>query len=55
VLNLDTHEIIPYRALVSCCDAILEQQSERLSGEELEALAAKRQEYSRLAAQWKRP
>jgi glycosyltransferase involved in cell wall biosynthesis len=55
VLNLDTHEIIPYRALVSCCDAVLEQKSAALSQEELEALTAKREEYSKLAEQWKRP
>jgi glycosyltransferase involved in cell wall biosynthesis len=56
VLNIDTHEIIPYRSLVRCYDAILERDGDNtLSLEQRDALAAKREEYSSLAAQWKRP
>jgi glycosyltransferase involved in cell wall biosynthesis len=54
VLYLDTHEIIPYRALVSCYDSIINRDSESLSEEDLKALIEKREEYDRIAVNWKR-
>jgi glycosyltransferase involved in cell wall biosynthesis len=55
VLNIDSHEIIPYRSLVRCCDEILSRESDDLNEEQLDALNANRREYSQVVSQWKRP
>jgi hypothetical protein len=55
VLMIDTHEIIPYTALVTCYDAIISQKADELTREQLDALQAKREEYRKLVSEWKRP
>jgi glycosyltransferase involved in cell wall biosynthesis len=55
VLNIDTHTIIPYTALVTCYDESIKQKSESITPDELHALEEKREEYRKLASQWKRP
>jgi glycosyltransferase involved in cell wall biosynthesis len=48
VLYLDTHEIIPYRKLVMCYDAVIEREDESLSPEQRDTLIEKREEYRRI-------
>jgi glycosyltransferase involved in cell wall biosynthesis len=55
VLNIDTHELIPYQSLVRCYDEIIKQKSNQLSPGELEVLTAKREEYSERVSRWERP
>jgi hypothetical protein len=55
VLNIDTQGIIPYTALVKCYNETLKRDDGHLNPEQREILVAKREEYEKLAAQWKRP
>jgi glycosyltransferase involved in cell wall biosynthesis len=54
VLNIDTHEIIPYRALEKCYDEILAHGDNKLTGEQRDMLIAKRDEYRQLTENWRR-